>query len=49
MKKPARVLEINANVATAAASRKPEAALTTLPEVIFFYHTGKGLYLGSFV
>ena len=44
-----RALEIGANVATAAASRNPKAALSSLPEVINFYHTGKGLYLGKFV
>ena len=45
---PARFLEIGANVATAAASRNPKAALSTLPEVINFYHTGKGLYTPRF-
>ena len=45
----ARALESGANVATAAASRNSEAALSTLPEVNIFYHTGKGLYLGKFV
>ena len=49
LKNPARFLEIGANVVTAAASRNPKAALSTLPEVINFYHTGKGLYLGKFV
>ena len=51
LKNPARTLEIGANVATAAASRNPKAALSTLPEVINFYHTGlvKGLYIGKFV
>ena len=49
LKNPARFLEIGANVATAAASRNPKAALSTLPEVINLYHTGKGLYLGKFV
>ena len=49
LKNPARSLEIGANVATAAASRNPKAALSTLTEVINFYHTGKGLYLGKFV
>ena len=48
-KNPARFLEIGANVATAAATKNPKAALSTLPEVINFYHTGKGLYLGKFV
>ena len=44
-----RFLEIVANAATAASSRKPKAALSTLPEVVNFYHTDKGLYLGKFV
>ena len=48
LKNPARFLEIGANNATAAASRNPEAALSTLTEVIIFYHTGKGLYLPRF-
>ena len=30
-------------------SLSPKAALSSLPEVINFYHTGKGLYLGKFV
>ena len=47
-KNPARFFEIGANVATAAPSRNPKAALSTLPEVINFYHTGKGLYLPRF-
>ena len=49
LKKPSRFLEIGANVATAAVSKTPKAALSALPEVINFYHTGKGLYLGKFV
>ena len=48
-KNPARFLEIGAKVATVVASRSPKAALSTLPEVINFYHTGKGIYLGKFV
>ena len=48
-KNPARFLEIGANVATAAATKNPKAALSTMPEVINFYHTGKGLYLGKVV
>ena len=49
LKNPARILEIGANVATAAASRNPKAALSTLHEVINFYHTGKDPYLAKFV
>ena len=48
-KNPTRFLEIGANVATAAVSRNPKAASSTLPEVIVFYHTGKGLYLPRFI
>ena len=48
-KNPARFLEIGANVATAAASRNLRAVSSTLPEVIIFYHTGKGLYLPRFI
>ena len=48
LKNPAVFLEIGANVATSAASRNPKAALSTLPAVINFYHTGKGLYLPRF-
>ena len=49
IKNPSRFLEIGANVATAAESKNPKAALSAIPEVINFYHTGKGLYLGKFV
>ena len=49
LKNPARALEIGANVATAAASRNPKAALSTLPEVIKFYHEGRGFYLGKII
>ena len=48
LKNPARFLEIGANVAAATASGNPKAALSALPEVINFYHTGKGLYLPRF-
>ena len=47
LKNPARAPEIGANVATAAASRNPKAALPILPEVIKFQHDGRGLYLGK--
>ena len=48
LKNPSRFLKIGANVAAATAGRNPEAALSALPEVINFYHTGRGLYLGKF-
>ena len=46
---PGTALDLTAKIATAAASKSPKAALSTLPEVINFYHTGKGLHLGKFV
>ena len=46
---PGRALDLTAKIATAAATKSPKAALSTLPEVINFYHTGKGLYPGKFV
>ena len=46
---PGRALDLTAKIATAAATKSPKAALSTLPEVVNFYHTGKGLYLGKFV
>ena len=45
---PGRALDLTAKLATAAATKSPKAALSTLPEVINFYHTGKGLYLPRF-
>ena len=48
LKNPSRALEITSNIATAAATKSPKAALSTLPEVINFYHTGKVLYLPRF-
>ena len=41
-----RALDLTAKIATAAASKKSEQALSTSPELISFYNTGKGLYLG---
>ena len=38
-----RALDIGANVGSAFASRRPKAAFLSLPEVINFYHTEKGL------
>ena len=46
---PGRALDLTAKIATAAVTKSPKAALSTLPEVINFYHTGKGIYLGKFV
>ena len=49
LKNSSRALDITANIATAAASRNPKNVMSTLPELITFYNTGKGLYLGKFV
>ena len=46
---PGRALDLTAKIATAAASRNSKQAPSTLPELITFYNTGKGLYLGKFV
>ena len=45
---PGRALDLTTKIATAAASRNSKQALSTLPELITFYHTGKGLYLPRF-
>ena len=45
---PRRALDLTAKIATAAASRNSKQALSTLPELITFYNTGKGLYLSRF-
>ena len=44
-----RALHITAKNATAAASRNPKNVMKTLPELLTFYNTGEGLYLGKFV
>ena len=49
LKNSARLLEIGGIVPTAAARRNPKAALSTLPEVNNFCHTGKELYLPRFI
>ena len=49
LKNPSRALDSTANIATAAASRNPKNIMSTLPELITFYNTGKGLYLGKFL
>ena len=46
---PGRSLDLTAKIATAAASRNSKQALSTLPELLTFYNTGKSLYLGKFV
>ena len=46
---PGRALELTAKIATAAVSKNSMQALSTLPELITLYNTGKGPYLGKFV
>ena len=46
---PGQALDLTAKIATAAASKNSKQALSTLPELITFYNTGKGLYLGKFI
>ena len=46
---PGRALDLTAKIATAAASRNSKQGLSILPELITFYNTGKGIYLGKFV
>ena len=45
---PGRAIDLTAKIATAAASRNSKQALSTLPELITFYNTGRGLYLPRF-
>ena len=49
LKNPRRALDITASIATWAAGRTPENVIKILPELITFYNTVKGLYLGKFV
>ena len=49
LKNTIRALDITANIATAAAFISRKNIRSTLPELITFYNTGRGLYLGKFV
>ena len=49
LKNQNRSLEVGTNVVSSNASRNLKKILSTLFEVIYFYHTGKGLYLGKLV
>ena len=42
-----RALDLKAKIATAVFSKDSKQALSTLPALITFYKTGKGLYLGK--
>ena len=41
LESPGRVFEITSSIATAAATKIPNAALSSLPKVETFYYTGK--------
>ena len=49
MKNTGRALEIESKHSTAAVSKNPKAAQSTISDVINFYYTGKGLSLGVLV
>ena len=49
LKSLSRALDITANIATEAASANPKNVLKSLRELLAFYNTAKGLYLGKFV
>ena len=44
-----RALDLTAEIAIADVSKNSKQALSTLPELITFHSTRKGLYLGKFV
>ena len=46
---PGRALDLTAKIATAAVSKNSKQDLSALPDLITFYNTGRGLYLGKFV
>ena len=46
---PGRASALTAKMATAAVSKNSKQALSTLPELMTFYNTGKALYLGKLV
>ena len=47
--KATRFLEIDTKIGSAAVSLMLEAALSTVPDVIFLYDTAEGLYLAFIV
>ena len=48
LKNQGRTHEVGTNIGNIFTSRSLTAALSTMPEVISFYLSGKGLYLGKF-
>ena len=49
MKNFGRVSKVGAKSGTAAVSKKPKGALSTIPDVITVYQTSKVLFIGVFV
>ena len=49
MTNPGRALEIGTEIGSATVSTNPKAVLSSIPDVVSFYHTGIVLYLGKFV
>ena len=47
--KSSRALDVTADIATATASRTLKNVKKSLPELITFYNTGKGLYSEEFL
>ena len=45
---PTSALDITVNIVAAAANKIPKNVMKTLPELINFFDTSKGLYLGKF-
>ena len=46
---PGGALDLTAKIASSIAFKNSKPASSTLPSLITFYNTGKGLYLGKFV
>ena len=47
LQNPGRALDTTANIASGVASWSPRTTLSTLPEAMNVYHTGKGINLGK--
>ena len=48
VKNPGRELETGEEIGSAALSKNPKAAFSSIPDTNFCYRSGKGLYLGKF-
>ena len=49
MTSPGRSLELGSNIGSDDSMKIPKTALSTIPGVKVFYHTGKGIYQAKFV